>query len=131
MNINFNLKHITIMKRIAAIIPVLLILAGCAGRRSDLAGCWLCPIDGQEGQQGFVLSPDGSARSVNMYTLSFNSWSQEEDRLILSGESIGNGQTIRFTDTLTIMPGSDRDTLRLRPAGGGEELVFTRGEADE
>lgn len=121
----------TIMKRIAAIIPALLLLAGCTARRSDIAGCWLCPIDGQEGQQGFVLFPDGSARSVNMYTLSFNSWSQEVDRLILSGESIGNGQTIRFTDTLTIMPGSNRDTLRLRPANGGKELVFARGETDE
>ena len=32
----------------------------------------------------------------------YKTWEQQGDLLILTGESIGNGQTISFSDTLTI-----------------------------
>lgn len=38
-----------------------------------------------------------------MATLVYESWKQKGDQLILTGKSIGNGQTIEFTDTLEII----------------------------
>lgn len=45
-------------------------------------------------KQGFVLEADGKASSVNMATLVYGSWKLEGRRLILSGRSLGNRQTI-------------------------------------
>jgi hypothetical protein len=44
----------------------------------------------------------GIASSVNMATLVYKNWKQEGDQLILAGNSIGNGQTIEFIDTMKI-----------------------------
>lgn len=69
----------------------------------DLLGCWVQPINGMpEQEQGFALEKDGIARSLNMATLKYETWKQEGDNLILKGKSIGNGQTIEFTDTLRL-----------------------------
>lgn len=53
-------------------------------------------------QQGFVLDKDGSASSINMATLKYEAWKKEGNRLLLSGTSIGNRQSISFTDTLIV-----------------------------
>lgn len=69
----------------------------------DLAGSWVQPIPGQENQvQGIILNENGSASSINMATLQYDTWKKEGDKLILTGKSIGNHQTIPFADTLTI-----------------------------
>lgn len=66
--------------------------------------------------QGVILEKDGKASSVGMATLKYNGWqllnSGKECRIVLSGESIGNGQTIQFTDTLNVIS-LNRDTLTL------------------
>lgn len=71
-----------------------------------LFGKWVQPIEGQDSIQGFDLKRDGVAESINMNTLVFKSWSIAQGKLILVGQSIGNGQTIDFSndfnvDTLT------------------------------
>ena len=53
-------------------------------------------------EQGFILKEDGKASSVNMATLSYERWEKQNDRLILSGKSIGNHQTVAFSDTFII-----------------------------
>lgn len=66
--------------------------------------------------QGIELRAGGEASSINMATLQYEKWQQQGDRLILRGKSVGNGQTIDFTDTLQI----DRlaqDSLILRQDG--------------
>ena len=50
----------------------------------------------------FKLEENGVASSINMATLVYKSWEQKGDTLLLTGESIGNGQTIQFCDTLKI-----------------------------
>lgn len=66
--------------------------------------------------QGVVLEKDGKASSVGMATLKYDGWkllnSGKECRIVLSGESIGNGQTIQFTDTLNVIS-LNGDTLTL------------------
>lgn len=44
----------------------------------------------------------GKASSINMATLQYEKWEKKGNMLILSGKSIGNHETISFTDTLTI-----------------------------
>lgn len=61
---------------------------------------------------------------MNMSTLQYESWSIREDRLILTGKSIGNRRTISFSDTLDIVRLSS-DTLVLK-RGKKLELVYTR-----
>lgn len=70
----------------------------------SVEGTWTQPVPGMEEQsQGFTLNADGSAQSVNMSTLQYTSWSQPDpETLIMNGESIGNGQSFEFSDTLTI-----------------------------
>ncbi|MGN0189415.1 MAG: lipocalin family protein [Candidatus Cryptobacteroides sp.] len=98
------------------------ILTGCLCAAMSLFSCgsqgvegrWTAPVPGMEGQeQGFELRKDGTAESVNMATLQYRTWERTDDRLILTGESIGNGITIPFRDTLTIESiENDRLTLR-------------------
>lgn len=79
------------------------VLASCAGNRTGIEGQWTQPVPGlPEMTQGFILEEGGQASSVNMATLRYNTWKRSGDTLILSGESIGNHQTLDFTDTLII-----------------------------
>lgn len=79
-----------------------LTLCAC-GAEESIVGKWVQPVSGlPEIEQGFVLEADGSASSVNMATLVYDRWERLDNRLILSGKSIGNHQTIAFSDTFAI-----------------------------
>ena len=69
-----------------------------------LEGSWVEHVPGMEEQtQGFTLNEDGTAVSINMATLQYQEWSASGDTLVLTGKSIGNGQTIDMADTLLIV----------------------------
>lgn len=68
----------------------------------SIVGSWVEPIPGMEGVQGFKLTSDGVATSINMATLLYNSWTLDNGTLYLSGQSIGNGQTIDVNDVWTV-----------------------------
>lgn len=79
------------------------ILASACQNKASLTGQWIEPIPGNpDAIQGIDLKENGEASSINMATLQYKQWSREGDRLILSGESIGNHQTIAFADTFEI-----------------------------
>ena len=62
------------------------LLPACNG--ASIEGAWVEPVPGMENmQQGFVLEPDGTASSINMATLQYESWKKEGDVLILAGKS--------------------------------------------
>ena len=76
-------------------------IAACGG--NGIEGEWVEPIPGMETQmQGVNLEKGGKASSINMATLQYEKWEKKGNMLILSGKSIGNHETISFTDTLTI-----------------------------
>ena len=78
-------------------------MQSCYGQ-AGIEGTWIEPVPGMENMtQGFRLEDGGRASSVNMATLQYEAWRRDGDRLILSGKSIGNGQTIEFSDTLDII----------------------------
>ncbi len=96
-----------------------LAFAACSSASSDqqkLVGNWIeiLPPD-LPYIQGIAINPDGTARSIGMATLQYENWSIEGENLILTGKSIGNGQTIQFTDTLAITRLTD-DSLSLHKA---------------
>lgn len=68
----------------------------------ELVGLWVEPVPGMDMVQGFELKAGGEAHSINMATLLYDRWTCEGDRLILTGESMGNGEICPFTDTLRI-----------------------------
>lgn len=68
----------------------------------SIVGSWTQPIPGMEGIQGFSLEDGGVASSINMSTLVYNSWTQNNDSLYLSGQSLGNGETITFNESFYI-----------------------------
>lgn len=83
-------------------------MTACAG--NGIEGKWVEPIPGMENQvQGINLEKDGKASSINMATLQYEKWGKKDDKLILSGKSIGNGQTITFSDTLNIKELTDKE----------------------
>lgn len=84
------------------LIAVICIACSAVYTEQELVGLWVEPIPGMAGVQGVALEKGGKARSINMATLVYDGWECSGDRLILSGESIGNGTRGRFNDTLTI-----------------------------
>lgn len=58
-----------------------------------------------------------------MATLAYDTWTIEGNRLILGGKSIGNGQTIDFSDTLVVVRlSADNMVLRM----DAMDLEYTR-----
>ncbi len=91
-----NLWHTLCSTAIAAV------MASC-GSEPTLEGAWVEPVPGMANEvQGILIETDGRASSINMATLQYKNWSQDGDLIILNGRSIGNGQTIEFSDTLEI-----------------------------
>lgn len=104
-----------------------LVLAGCAGSPATLeeaaaiekkamsegidrqmmplfVNTWFEPVPAQFGrQQGFILDEDGSAESVNMATLEYESWQVADRKLTLRGRSIGNGGTFPFEEVWNVV----------------------------
>ena len=62
----------------------------CEIKEEQLIGSWL---DTSESKLHFTLFKDGTARSDNMETLLYKKWRIEGNKLILTEESIGNGNT--------------------------------------
>ena len=81
------------------------VLVSCSSniQQKDLCGIWIQPVPGSHIVQGVELKADGSARSVNMATLLYDSWKLEKESVILHGTSIGNGVSGEFSDTLGIV----------------------------
>lgn len=82
---------------------MIIAMAFTACGSNSIEGEWVQPVPGMENtEQGICLEKGGKASSINMATLKYEAWVQQGNRLLLSGQSIGNGQTIIFTDTLII-----------------------------
>lgn len=102
----------------------LFLLVSCG--KAPITGEWVQPIPGMEDQmQGIKLEDGGKAESINMSTLLYQSWKQEGNKLTLTGESIGNGQTIDFEEVY-IVAKLTKDSLVLKQ--GNLELVYVREE---
>lgn len=69
-----------------------------------LVGSWIqiYPVVPGGITQGFRLLENGAAESINMATLIYDGWRVQGNELTLTGHSIGNGQTIDFSDVWTI-----------------------------
>ena len=87
----------------------------------------MAPVPGISNlKQGFTLEANGSASSINMATLKYEKWKKEGNLLLLSGISIGNHQSISFTDTLTVEQ-LTQDSLILKKG----ELVLRYSKTNE
>ena len=78
-----------------------------------------------EGVMGVEIMVEGAARSINMATLVYTSWELqgEADKILLKGQSLGNGQTIDFTETGVIAQTADGNyTLTIEGTG----TVYTK-----
>lgn len=112
----------TFLPRHIRLMPVALL--ACACTQADIVGEWTQPVPGMEDMtQGFVLQQGGKASSVNMATLQYERWEKQGDILILSGKSIGNGQTIDFSDTMRIDLLTDTELTLTK---GNLTLEYTR-----
>ena len=94
------------MKKIYFFLFLVFFVSGCnAEKQEDLfVGHWveIMPVNKQI-VQGISLNADGSASSIGMETLKYEKWSLKDKKLLLTGKSIGNGQTIEFTDTFDVV----------------------------
>lgn len=113
------------MKKIVFVLGMLFALCACNPGETDLVGSWTQPIPGQERQQGMKLEKGGKASSINMATLQYESWKKEGKQLILTGKSIGNGQTISFSDTLDVVKSTPEQLILKR---GAYETTYTKAK---
>lgn len=111
------------MEKLTFIGMIVMLCMSCQTKTVSLTGTWVQPIPGQESVQGIRIEKNGAASSVNMHTLVYKHWEQQGNRLILSGESIGNRVSGAFTDTLKIER-LTADTLAL--ARGNWKTVYIR-----
>lgn len=91
------------MRRFSVFIFLIGLISGCNEVRNEdlnlFSGRWLEETTSEQAfTQGFELKPDGTASSIGMATLLYEKWNLNGTQLILSGKSIGNGQTIDFSD---------------------------------
>ena len=102
----------------------LMLLAGC--HEPAVEGKWLQPVPGMAGAvQGVWLEDGGKASSINMSTLVYES--RRGSELVLQGKSIGNGQTIDFSEAYRIKKLTDRELVL---QAGKAVLQFSRGRDD-
>lgn len=88
------------------------VFTACNG--NGIEGKWVEPVPGMKNQtQGINLEKGGKASSINMATLQYEKWEKQGNKLLLSGKSIGNSETINFTDTLIIVSCTN-DKLKLQ-----------------
>ena len=95
---------------------------------AEAVGAWTMPDPiNPEKEIGIEIHIEGAALSINMATLVYTSWELqgEADKILLKGQSIGNGQTIDFTQTGVIAKDAEgRYTLTIE----GTETVYTKAE---
>ena len=113
------------MKKQATILTasaIAITLAACGPSKNfnekELTGNWIeiMPVN-QQIRQGVTLKEKGEAESIGMATLKYEKWQLLPDgHIILDGKSIGNHQTLDFSDTLAIISLSN-DTLTLGKGG--------------
>jgi len=104
----------------------LTILACNNKKDKGMTGSWMAPIPGQESfMDGFTLSPDGTAGSINMATLKYAKWRMSGDLVILEGESAGVRQTGPVTDTFIVRKGSDGVIALVSASGRVMQLTDT------
>lgn len=91
---------------------LLLILALIAGgtacsrpqteiNEKEFVGSWI--EENNNYRQGFNLKADGTATSIGTATLKYENWKSDGGQIILTGKSIGNGQTINFSETMQVI----------------------------
>lgn len=132
ISLHYKQKHITMKKQMKQIALPLFLggLIACSPKtavnETDLLGNWTeILLPSSNFVQGMTLAKEGKASSIGMATLQYESWQLlSEGQLVLSGKSIGNGQTISFSDTLAILS-LQQDTLTLRK-GADYQIKYVR-----
>lgn len=82
------------------VLLLLLVICSCTTGERDLKGNWIEVLSPDMPYvQGVCIKDNGIAESIGMETLKYHGWEEHGNKLILNGESIGNGQTILFADT--------------------------------
>ena len=81
------------------------------------------PVAGLDKEtQGFLLRKNGTAKSINMYTLVYEKWELTHDTLLLWNHSEGVKDTSTIVDTTVIKELSDT-SLVLFPVKAAEGYV--------
>ncbi len=100
-----------------------LFLSACSGDDLNIEGKWVEPVPNMpEIKQGFDLEQGGKATSIGMATLQYNGWEVKDGVLILKGKSIGNHQTIDFTEKYEIAS-ADENKLVLKNGDYVREFI--------
>ncbi|WP_298737056.1 lipocalin family protein [uncultured Chitinophaga sp.] len=87
-----------------------------------LTGKWMRPVAGRDKEtQGFDLRKDGSAQSINMYTLVYEKWALSKDTLLLwhHTEGVEQKDSAATVDTTIIKDLTDT-TLVIFPVNAAE-----------
>ena len=92
------------MKKVLLFLTTSCLFVSCGTKytEKELVGLWVEPVPGMNKVQGVALKEGGAAHSINMATLLYHHWECKGNKLILSGESVGNKSTNSFYDTLKI-----------------------------
>ena len=101
---------------------------------AEAVGKWTMPDPiAPEGVMGVEIMVEGAARSINMATLVYTSWELqgEADKILLKGQSLGNGQTIDRPSHRLHPDGHDRQNGRrkLHPHNRGHGHGLHQGQA--
>ncbi|NLR59720.1 lipocalin family protein [Chitinophaga polysaccharea] len=96
---------------------------------AKLIGKWIQPVAGLDKEmQGFQLRKNGTARSINMYTLVYEKWELAHDTLLLWNHSEGVKDTSTIVDTTIIKELTDTSLILfpVKAAEGYREKYLKR-----
>lgn len=119
------------MKHFFFFIFIILFSTSCSSRPDEykelFTGHWLERAEkNRHFSQGISLNPDGTASSIGMATLKYDKWAIKDKHLILWGKSIGNRQTIDFSEEWLVVE-INANLMKLKNAKG-YQITYDRTE---
>lgn len=85
---------------------------------NTIVGRWI--VQDSDPEEGFELSTDDSATAIGQAAIEYQTWALSGNTLTLTGQSIGEDQTVAFTEVLTIKE-IDAQHLVLVSSAGAEK----------
>lgn len=106
---------------------ILLSLCLCCACQNPLSveGEWTKPVPLKKGEfHGMVFEKGGTARSINMPDLQYQTWQQKGNILTLTGKTVYGGESFVFSESYTVKTVSPAMLVLI--TNNGEEITYAR-----
>lgn len=91
----------------------------------SVEGEWTKPVPLKKGEfHGMVFEKGGTARSINMPDLQYQTWQQKGNILTLTGKTVYGGESFVFSESYTVK--TVTPAMLVLITNNGEEITYAR-----